>query len=59
MKKETVKLIEEKFNKDFSEISYKIYKNKKQIKLLSGEQRELKDLRKGLFEILSHIRGYV
>lgn len=58
MKKTTVKLIEDKFKRDFEDISYQIRQNKKQIKELAMKQRRLKDLRKGLFEILSKIRGY-
>ena len=58
MKKETVKLIENKFKKDFEELFWKIRKNKDKIKDLAKEQRELKDLRCALFEILSQIRGY-
>lgn len=58
MKKETVKLIEERFKKDFEDLSYKIRSNKREINKLAAEQRRLKDVRKGLFDILSAIRGY-
>jgi hypothetical protein len=57
MKQSTVKLIEEKFNKDISDINYQIYKNKNEIKQLAEKQKELKNTRKGLHEILSLIRN--
>jgi hypothetical protein len=58
MKKSTVELIEKTFKNQFDDMSYKIRQNKKEIKRLADEQRRLKDVRKGLFEILSQIRGY-
>lgn len=58
MKKSTVELIEKTFKNQFDELSSKIRWNKKEIRRLADEQRRLKDLRKGLFEILSQIRGY-
>lgn len=58
LKKSTIALIEARFKQDFEKISADIRRNKRQIKELATKQRELKDLRKGLFEILSKIRGY-
>jgi len=58
MKKSTVELVEKTFKNQFDELSSKIRGNKRDIKRLANEQRRLKDLRKGLFEILSQIRGY-
>lgn len=58
MKKSTVELIEKTFKNQFEDISSKIRSNKRDINALAREQRRLKDLRKGLFEILSQIRGY-
>jgi DNA-binding transcriptional regulator GbsR (MarR family) len=52
MKQATVKLIEEKFKKDIDNIQYEIRKNKKEINNLAKKQRELKDTRKGLYDIL-------
>ena len=57
MKKATVELIEKKFKNDFDELSCQIRKNKCEIKRLADEQRNLKDTRKALFEILKQIRG--
>jgi len=58
MKKSTVKLIEAKFKKDFDNLSYEIRKNKRDITRLAKKQKELKELRKGLFDLLSYVRGY-
>ena len=57
MKKATVEIIEKKFSNELDEISYEIFTNKNIIKTLSEKQRELKDTRKGLFELLQLIRG--
>jgi len=57
MKKATVEIIEKKFSNELDEISYEIFTNKNIIKTLSQKQRELKDTRKGLFELLQLIRG--
>jgi hypothetical protein len=58
MKKTTVELIEKTFKRNFDDITYEIHKNKKEIKRLAEKQRELKNMRKDLFDILSQIRGY-
>ncbi len=58
MTKQTIELITNKFKEDFDGISYEIRKNKREIKILASKQRNLKNLRKGLFEILSKIRGF-
>jgi len=57
MKKATIDLIEKKFESDFNKISSNIRSNKREIARLSEQQRELKNTRKGLFEILRLIRG--
>lgn len=57
MKKATIEIIEKKFRNDFEDISSKIWENKRTIERLAEEQRELKNTRKGLFEILRMIRG--
>ena len=56
MKKTTVDLIERKFKNDFDEISTKIRSNKREIERLSNIQRDLKNVRRGMFEILRLIR---
>jgi hypothetical protein len=56
MKQTTVKLIENKFKKDIDQINYEIHKNKQTIKGLSEKQRELKETRKGLYDLLRLIR---
>lgn len=56
MKKSTVELIEKKFHKDITDIDYKLYKNKQEIKRLATEQKQLKDTKKSLYEILRLIR---
>jgi len=57
MKKAVIELIEKTFKNNFDDISYEIRQNKKEIKRLAERQRQLKDARKGLFEIMSQIRG--
>lgn len=57
MKESVISLIEEKFNKDIIDINHQIKLNKSKIKDLAIKQRELKDTRKGLFEILRKLKG--
>ena len=57
MKKSTIELVENRFTKDIEDINYKIRKNKEQINKLAEEQRNLKDTRKGLCDILHLIKN--
>lgn len=56
MKQSTIKLIEEKFKKDIYNIDVEIRKNKRTIKDLAEKQRQLKDTRKGLYELLRLVK---
>lgn len=56
MKQSTIKLIEDKFKNDVYKINSEIRKNKYDINQLAIKQRQLKDIRKGLFEILGLVR---
>lgn len=56
MKKSTIRLIENKFKQDIAQIDAKIRNNKWEINRLAEEQRQLKDTRKGLYEILRLIK---
>ncbi len=56
MKKSTIQLIENKFKQDIWLIDMELRKNKNEINRLAEKQRELKDTRKGLYEILRLIK---
>lgn len=56
MKELTLKLIEDKFKSDINKINWEITKNKSDIKRLSQNQIDLKDTRKGLYEILRKLK---
>lgn len=56
MKESTLKLIEDKFKSDINKINWEITKNKSDIKRLSQNQIDLKDTRKGLYEILRKLK---
>jgi hypothetical protein len=56
MKKGTVEIIEAKFKKDIDAIYWELRKNKLEIKRLAEKQKQLKDARKGLYEILRLIK---
>lgn len=56
LKQSTVKIIEEKFRKDINQIQYEIYKNKSEINRLAEKQKQLKDTKKGLYDILRLIK---
>ncbi len=56
LKQAVVKIIEGKFRIDISKIDYELYKNKKEIQRLAEKQRELKNTRNGLYEILRMIK---
>jgi len=57
MKQSTIKLIEQRFLNDIYNINYKIRKNKTEINRLAKEQKELKESRKGLYEIINLIKS--
>lgn len=56
MKKTTLKLICDKFERDMNAINYEIFKNKSEINKLAKKQRDLKDTRKGLCEIMKILK---
>jgi hypothetical protein len=56
MKKTTVEIIERKFKKDIDAIDYELYRNKQEINRLAEKQKQLKDTKKSLYEILRLIR---
>jgi hypothetical protein len=56
MKKSTVELIEKKFRWDIDAIDSELRKNKREINRLATRQRELKDIKKSLYEILRLIK---
>lgn len=56
MKESTVKLIRDKFEQDIGQIDSKIRRNKWEINKLAREQKQLKDTKKGLYEILKLIK---
>lgn len=57
VKKETIDIIERRFKEDIWKIESEIYRNKSEIKRLAEKQKELKNIRKGLYEILRQIKG--
>lgn len=56
IKKSTIELIKEKFQKDIYQIDAEIRKNKKEINKLATKQKQLKDTKTGLHEILQLIK---
>jgi hypothetical protein len=56
MKESTIQLIKNKFLNDVNKIDAEIRRNKYEIKKLATKQKELKDTRKGLFEIIRLIK---
>ncbi len=56
MKKATVEIIEAKFKNDINAIDWEMRKNKMEIKRLAEKQKQLKDTKKSLYEILRLIR---
>ena len=56
MKKATLELINDKFERDINDINYEIFKNKSEINKLAKKQRDLKDTRRGLCEILRALK---
>lgn len=52
MERETLELIKERFESEIKSINWEIGGNKFRINQLAKKQRELKDTRKGLYEIL-------
>jgi hypothetical protein len=56
MKQSTIKLIEDKFMNDIWKIDSEIRDNKSKIKQLAKRQKELKDTKKGLYDILKLIK---
>lgn len=59
MKKETLELIKDRFESEINSISWEIRGNKLKINQLAKKQRELKDTRKGLYEILRKLKEEV
>jgi len=50
-------LIREKFQKEIYQIDFEIRKNKREINNLATKQKQLKDTKKGLHEILQLINS--
>ena len=57
MKQATIQIIEEKFQKDITNINYEIRNNKREIKSLAEKQKKLKDTRRGLYNILRLVKN--
>ena len=57
MKKAAVEAIKRKFENDMFNINYEMRTNKFKINQLAKRQKELKDIKKGLYEILRLINS--
>lgn len=57
MKKKVIETIEKKFEEDIRWLNHDLENNAKEINKLVEKQKEMKNTRKGLYEILNMIKG--